>query len=147
MSKIKDFTPRLYQETILATCTMANTMVILPTGMGKTPIAFMLAAQRLRSYPSSKILILAPTKPLAEQHLDTFRKHLDIPEDDFALFTGFVKPEKRKQLWDEKKVFISTPQGLENDVISGNIKLRDVSLIVFDEAHRAVGDYSYVFLA
>ena len=59
----KGFQPRLYQETILATAASKNTLVVLPTGMGKTAIAFMLAAQRLQHYPLSKILILAPTKP------------------------------------------------------------------------------------
>jgi Fanconi anemia group M protein len=34
-----------------------------------------------------------------------------------------------------------------NDLITGKVKLAEVSLIVFDEAHRAVGDYAYVFIA
>ena len=42
-------TPRLYQETILATCCEKNTLVVLPTGMGKTLIAMLLAAHGLRS--------------------------------------------------------------------------------------------------
>ena len=45
------------------------------------------------------------------------------------------------------KSIISTPQGLENDVISNRIKLNNVSLITFDECHRATGDYSYVWIA
>ena len=32
---IKDFEPRLYQQTILGTTTSFNTLVVLPTGMGK----------------------------------------------------------------------------------------------------------------
>ena len=87
---IKDFTPRLYQETILNTCVRKNTLIVLPTGMGKTAFAFMLAAQRLKQYPSSKILILAPTKPLCEQHLDSFKKHLDLNEDKFVLFGNYI---------------------------------------------------------
>ena len=35
---IKNFTPRLYQETILATAVNKNTLVVLPTGLGKTNI-------------------------------------------------------------------------------------------------------------
>ena len=144
---LKDIKPRLYQETVLSTCVNANCLVVLPTGMGKTVIALMLASQRLRQYPNSKILFLAPTKPLVEQHLQTFRKHFEIEENELALFTGFVRPEKRQLLWKNARIVFSTPQGLENDIISGRINVEDVSLLIFDEAHRAVGDYSYVFIA
>ncbi len=144
---LRGFTPRLYQETILATAAMKNTLVVLPTGMGKTGVALLLAVQRLKQYPQSKILILAPTKPLAEQHLMTFTQALDLPEEKFVLFTGNVPPEKRVQLWQNAQIIFSTPQGLENDVISDKIDISKVSLLVFDEAHRATGDYSYVFLA
>ncbi len=142
-----NFTPRLYQETILHTCTKNNTLVVLPTGMGKTAVALMLAVHRLKVHPNSKILFLSPTRPLVEQHYNTFKKHLELPEDKFVLFTGQVKPEKRAELWDNAQFIFSTSQGLENDLISNKVSLKDVSLCVFDEAHRGVGKYSYVFIA
>ncbi len=141
------FQPRLYQETILATASEKNTLVVLPTGMGKTAISFMLAAQRLQHFPQSKILLLAPTKPLAEQHLQTFKQHMQLAEDQFVLFTGEIPPEKRHELWKQAKIIFSTPQGLENDIMGDSIMLNDVSLLVFDEAHRATGEYSYNFIA
>ncbi len=144
---IKDFTPRLYQETILAKCIRYNTLVVLPTGMGKTNVFLMLAAHRLKSYPSSKILFIGPTKPLIDQYLEVFKKHFDIGESDMAVFTGMVSPDKRAELWKTAKIVFSTPQGLENDIISGRINLEEVSLLGVDEAHRAVGDYAYVFVA
>src|SRR3989338_4789415 len=144
---LKGFIPRLYQETILATCALKNTLVVLPTGMGKTGIALLLAVQRLKQHPGSKIVILAPTKPLAEQHLTTFKQFLEVPESIFALFTGEIPPEERAFLLRTASIIFSTPQGLENDVLGEKINLKNVSLLVFDEAHRAVGDYSYVFLA
>jgi Fanconi anemia group M protein len=36
---------------------------------------------------------------------------------------------------------------IANDLISDRISLSNVSLIIFDEAHRAVGNYAYVFVA
>jgi ERCC4-related helicase len=147
---LNNFTPRLYQETIFATACVDNTLVVLPTGLGKTAIALMLAAHRLRQYPQSKIVILAPTKPLCDQHLSSLTKYLDWSDEEkskIVLFTGFVKPDKRAELWKDARIIVSTPQGLENDVISRRISLDDISLLVFDEAHRAVGDYSYVWLA
>ena len=133
---LKNFTPRLYQQTILGTAASFNTLAVLPTGLGKTALAFLLAAQRLHHYPNSKILMLSPTKPLCEQHIDTFKQHLDIPEEKIVLFTGSVTPEKRAELWKGATIIISTPQGLENDVINKRVKLEEVSLLVFDEAHH-----------
>jgi len=144
---IRDFIPRLYQQTILGTVAQFNTLVVLPTGLGKTALAFLIAAQRLSLYPNSKILMLAPTKPLCEQHVKSFQTHLNIRPDKIVLFTGTVKPKKREELWKIAQIIISTPQGLENDVINRRVKLEEVSCLVFDEAHHATGDYSYVWLA
>ncbi|MFA6461678.1 MAG: DEAD/DEAH box helicase [Candidatus Woesearchaeota archaeon] len=144
---LKDFTPRLYQQTILNTAASHHTLVVLPTGLGKTGIALLLMVQRLSNYPNSKILMLAPTKPLCDQHAETFRTHLEIAEEKVVVFTGSVAPDKREQLWKEGQIFISTPQGLENDVINQRINLQEVSLLIFDEAHHATGEYSYVWLA
>ncbi|MBN1645203.1 DEAD/DEAH box helicase [Candidatus Woesearchaeota archaeon] len=138
------FKPRLYQETILSNCVDKNTLVVLPTGMGKTAVAMMLTAQRLKQFPKSKIIFLAPTKPLAEQHLRSFKKYFSAPA---VLFTGCVAPKKRQLLWNDSQLVFSTPQGLVNDIVSGRIDLKDVSLLIVDEAHRAVGSYDYVFIA
>jgi Fanconi anemia group M protein len=147
MQMLKDFQPRLYQETILATTARYNTLVVLPTGMGKTAIAVMLAIHRLQQYPDSKVVFLAPTRPLVTQHKTTFSQLTSFPEEAYTVFTGFVPPEMRKQRWKEAKIIFSTPQGFENDVINKNVTLDDVSLMIFDEAHRAVGEYSYGFIA
>ncbi len=139
--------PRLYQETIFATASLKNTLVVLPTGMGKTLIAELLTVHRLEHYTGSKVLILAPTRPLVQQHKTTFRKDLALSEEEAVMFTGNVSPAKRAALWKNAKIIFSTPQGLENDLVGSKISLKDVSLLVFDEAHRATGDYSYVFIA
>lgn len=144
---LKDMKPRLYQETIMDSCVKSNCLVVLPTGMGKTMIALMLAAQRLKNFPNSKVLFLAPTRPLVEQHLEAFKKNMEISPDSMAVFTGFVSPERRAEMWKNAKIIFSTPQGLENDIISRRIALENVSLMIFDEAHRAAGEYSYNFIA
>jgi ERCC4-related helicase len=139
--------PRLYQETILATAALKNSLVVLPTGMGKTLISVLLIVQRLKQYPNGKTIILAPTRPLCEQHLKTLKSQLTIDENLVTLFTGQIKPEKREILFKEKQIIITTPQGLEHDLINNRIKLKDVSLLVVDEAHRAVKNYAYTFIA
>ena len=101
---LKNIKPRTYQETIFNTTTTKNCLVILPTGTGKTVISLLLTAFRLKNYPKSKVLILAPTRPLAEQHLKSFQKHIDIENREIVLFTGFIKPEKRAELWKNAKI-------------------------------------------
>ncbi len=144
---IKGFVPRLYQETILATASTKNTLVVLPTGLGKTNIFLMLAAHRLKLYPDSKILLIGPTRPLIDQYHEVFRKHFEIAEEKMAVLTGMVAAEKRKDMWEKATVIFSTPQGLENDLLAGKLSFEDVTLLGFDEAHRAVKEYSYVWIA
>ncbi len=141
MEKIK---LRLYQEKILGTCVDKNTLVVLPTGLGKTFLALALAKHRLEKHEKSKVLFMAPTKPLANQHLNTFKKFLD---KKMVCLTGSIAPIERKDLWDDSEIIFATPQTVENDLLGGRIRFDSVSLLVVDEAHRAVGDYSYVFLA
>ncbi|MFH0861560.1 MAG: DEAD/DEAH box helicase [Candidatus Altiarchaeota archaeon] len=135
---------RRYQESVISRAVDENTLVVLPTGLGKTVIAAMVAAHRLHAYPGSKVLLLAPTKPLALQHLKTFRELLNV--EDMCVLTGADAPKKRHEMWMGSRVVFATPQTIENDIVRGTT-LKDVSLAIFDEAHRAVGDYSYVSIA
>jgi len=137
---------RSYQIAITATALMKNTLVVLPTGLGKTVIALLVIASRLHNR-DGKALVLAPTKPLVEQHANFFRRNLKIPIDEIVSLSGEVPPDKRFQLWNRARLIVSTPQVIENDLISGRISLKDVVHLTFDEAHRAVGNYSYVFIA
>lgn len=136
---------RAYQVNIARACLERSTLVVLPTGMGKTVIAAMVVAEVLRR-KGGRVLFLAPTKPLVEQHATTLRNLIVV--DRIALFTGEVtSPEERELLWRENKIIVSTPQVIRNDLRGERITLEDVTLIVFDEAHRAVGDYAYVDVA
>jgi len=144
---LKDIELREYQKNIANTCLKGNTLVVLPTGLGKTIIAIYVAIKRLEQYPNGKILFMAPTRPLNEQHFRSFLKFTDINEREVGLITGKVKPEKRKILYDSCKVIIATPQTIANDIQNGRINLKDFVLAVFDEAHRAVKEYSYTEVA
>lgn len=138
---------RIYQQVIVAKASEKNTLVIAPTGLGKTIIAILLSAHRLHLFPDSKVLMLTPTKPLANQHAETFKRTLKISPDRIISFTSAIPPDYRKRYWNHAKVIVATPQVIENDLIANRYDLRDVSLIIFDEAHRAVGNYSYVYIA
>ena len=137
--------PRVYQEVIYARCKERNCLVVLPTGLGKTLIAMLIADYRLSKY-GGKVLFLAPTKPLAVQHAESFKKLFNLPPEKINVLTGELSPEKRGKLWEESVVITATPQTVENDILTGRVSLEDVVLLVVDEAHRAVGSYSYVFI-
>ncbi|MFB6265477.1 MAG: DEAD/DEAH box helicase, partial [Candidatus Nanohaloarchaea archaeon] len=138
---------RTYQEVIAASALEENTIVVLPTGLGKTAIGILVAAERLEQSPNSRILMLAPTKPLAEQHRNEFERCLEVDTDIFEVLTGETRPEKREEVWKEVGAFFGTPQTVENDIINGRVDLSDFSLVIFDEVHRATGEYPYKFIA
>ncbi len=142
-----NFEPREYQNKIFSVAKDFNTLIVLPTGLGKTNIFVLLALHRLNLFPDKKVVLLGPTRPLIDQYFEVFKKNTNVKEEDMVVLTGRVKPEKRKELFEQKKIIFSTPQGLENDILTGRISFKDVVLIGFDEAHRATGDYSYVWLA
>jgi len=139
---------RIYQEVLTArVLEKGNSLVVAPTALGKTVVASMVSAFLLQSQPEKKVLVLSPTKPLAVQHQKSFQKFLNLPEESITLMTGSISSAKRIPLWQNSKIISATPQSIENDLLQGKISFKEVSLIVFDEAHKAVGDYSYVFLA
>jgi Fanconi anemia group M protein len=135
--------PRDYQKAIAASVlSRGNTLVVLPTGLGKTLIALLVIVERMKH---GRVLFLAPTKPLCEQHFNTIRDELGLGEGTTALISGEVQPRKRQELW-AKRIAVSTPQTARNDIMAGRLKI-DHSLCVIDEAHRAVGNYAYTFVA
>lgn len=136
---------RLYQQVLAAdVLKKGNTMIVAPTALGKTIVATLVAADRLEKVKNSKILVLAPSKPLAIQHESTFKKFLTVP---CSSITGAVKTDERVKRWEESQIICATPQTVESDLLKGRYSLKDVSLVVFDECHHGVGSYSYVYLA
>ena len=138
---------REYQVNLANIASEDSALIVLSTGLGKTIIAGFVAANRLSEYPDSKVLFLAPSRPLVDQQARFLRRVLDLTDEMVVCLTGHDGPEKRRDMWDTARVFAMTPQALQNDLIQRSYDLSDVSLIVYDEAHRGVGDYAYTFVA
>lgn len=147
MKFLEGITPREYQEKIFQTCIEKNCLVVLPTGIGKTLIALMLTIKRMQEFPREKVVFLAPTKPLAEQHINYFKKYLPELFGDMQLFTGVVKAEKRKKIWQTADIIFSTPQCVANDLKKNLYNLNNVCLLIEDEAHRCIKNYDYNYVA
>ena len=137
---------RRYQTDLAAAAREDHTLVCLPTGLGKTTVSLLVTAHRLAEY-GGKALMLAPTKPLVEQHAAFYREALEIPDDEIAVFTGEVRPDDRAALWDDARVVMATPQVVENDLVGNRISLAPVVHCTFDECHRATGNYAYNYIA
>jgi Fanconi anemia group M protein len=138
---------RLYQEKILAQVANKNCLVVLPTGLGKTIIGLSLSVLMIKRNPNDFVLFLAPTKPLVEQHRIVFNEFLDFCEGEIISVSGNTSPIQREKEYMGAKIVFATPQTIQNDLIVKRLKLNNCCLIVFDECHRAIGDYAYTFIS
>ena len=134
---------REYQYSIVSNSLYNNTLVALPTGLGKTFIAATVMLNFYRWTKSAQIVFVAPTKPLVSQQVEACFDIVGIPRSDTTLLTGDVQPGLRAEEWGSKRVFFMTPQTLHNDLCSGFADPKRIVLLVVDEAHRAVGEYAY----
>ena len=144
---LKTIQPRKYQQEIYENCKEKSCLVVLPTGIGKTLIALMLSIYTQKKFPGTKTLFLAPTRPLAEQHLEYFKKHLPELFAELTLFTGKTHAEKRQELWQSADIIFSTPQCVSNDIRNNLYTLEEVTLLIEDECHKCLKNYSYTDVA
>jgi len=136
---------RDYQLAAASEALKGGTLLVMPTALGKTFVAALVAAHLLATSPK-KILFLTPTKPLAMQQAKRMRELLVVPQESVLVVTGEISPAKRAAQYASARIVCGTPQSVENDVLTRRLSLSEFSLIIFDEAHRAVGSYSYSFL-
>lgn len=141
------FEIRDYQRNIAEKASEKNTLVVLPTGMGKTLISVLVAAKRLQQFPESKILITAPTRPLNAQHRKSFEDMTHVLKSKIVLVTGKTPPSEREKIYRDAKIIVATPQTIENDLENNTLSLENFSFVTFDESHRAMKDYAYPYIA
>ena len=74
-----------FQLSIASKAIGRSTLVVLPTGIGKTIIAILVSAGILRS-DGGKVVMVTPTRPLVDQHRSSFESFMTI--DSMVTFTG-----------------------------------------------------------
>jgi hypothetical protein len=141
--KSDKFVEREYQLAISRSAIMQNTLVSLPTGLGKTLIAAVVMYNFYRWFPTGLIIFCAPTRPLVRQQIEACYNIMGIPEVDTAEISGNVKPKDRKRLWRTRRLFFCTPQTVQIDIENKNCEIDKVVCLVLDEAHKATGKYAY----
>ena len=134
---------RDYQVSLADQAKTQNSLIVLPTGLGKTTIALEVILDIL-SQKKGGVLFLAPTRVLVNQHFEFLKEHVLL--DDIGIVTGEDLISKRKKSW-INSIVCATPEITRNDLQRGVVPYEQFSLVIFDEAHRAVGDYAYTSIA
>ncbi|XP_051723833.1 Fanconi anemia group M protein-like isoform X3 [Ctenopharyngodon idella] len=134
---------RQYQLQICEAALLRNTLVCLPTGLGKTFIAAVLMYNYYRWFPAGKIVFMAPTKPLVAQQIQACYGVMGIPQQHMAELTGSTAAQQRRELWRSRRVFFLTPQVMVNDLSRNTCPAAQVKCVVIDEAHKATGNHAY----
>jgi ERCC4-related helicase len=129
---------RAYQHRIVQTIMQENTIVLLPTGSGKTLIAAEAIAQTFAQSKNARAVMFVPTIALVAQQARALREWLGS-----ACRVGEFHGEKTLPLVFD--VLVSTPKAFESAQKRGtDICAWDkFSLIVFDEVHHVIKDHPY----
>jgi Fanconi anemia group M protein len=133
---------RAYQLRSLERILSYSTLMVMPTGFGKTAVEWMTMAEFIRK-GASKIVLIAPTTGLVAQQHSMAVERLNLEAQQIITYTGDTPPERRKALWEEGTIVMATPQVIRNDAMSGAIDLAEVELLIMDEAHHATGNHAY----
>lgn len=141
----RELLPRAYQTEIFERALKGNVVAALATGSGKTLIAALLlrwtACQP--SQAGKKIFFLVPKVPLVEQQKSF------IAGQTAGLRIGGYIGAMGVDLWDRPKwlkelqehdVFVMTPAILLRLLTHAYISLKQISLLVVDEAHHVRGN-------
>ena len=134
---------REYQTNLANDVKNQNCLIVLPTGLGKTTIALQVIVDYMQN-GTGGVLFLAPTRVLVNQHYEFLKENLLIA--DIGIVTGEDLLSKRKKKW-MNSVVCATPEITKNDFARNIVSPNQFALVVFDEAHRTVGDYAYSIIA
>ncbi|TFK66832.1 P-loop containing nucleoside triphosphate hydrolase protein [Pluteus cervinus] len=138
---------RGYQLEMLHTSLQKNIIIALDTGSGKTHIAVLRIKREIEIEETKLCWFLAPTVTLCKQQKSVIETALPV---SVGIISGESDPNQWKDqtLWEKvlgtHRVMVSTPQVLLDALRHGYVVLgRDVSLLIFDEAHHAVSNDPY----
>ena len=133
---------RAYQIRSLRSALTSSSLMVMPTGFGKTAVEWMAMAEFLLKN-EGKILLIAPTTGLVEQQERMAREMINLEDKEISRYTGEIAPKNRPEIWQSSKIIMATSQVIRNDAQSGAIDLSEVALLIVDEAHHATGNHAY----
>jgi ERCC4-related helicase/dsRNA-specific ribonuclease len=133
---------RSYQQEMLDESMKRNVIIAMDTGSGKTHVAIArIQAELERSQSGKLVWFMTPSRPLSEQQCRVLQQHL--PAYHVKSLTGADDVDKwtDKNLWNAfltgVHVVVGTPAVLADALTHAFVSISDLSLCIFDEAHRA----------
>ena len=145
--------PRDYQRELFRFAMRGNTLVYLPTGSGKTLIAAMVLSCMKRLNPKKLMVFLTDRIPLVYQQSDYIKSQVpdlrvEILAGDIGRFPGDKShwSATLKAISENKiDVLVMTHQILLNLMADPYpvVRMSDISVLVFDEAHHCLGNHCY----
>lgn len=148
-------TSRKYQQAIVdSVLKKGNSLVVLPTGLGKTLIGALVMEHFIKQ--GKRCMFLAPTRPLVAQHVKRLGEYFHSLGYRINAVTGQVTRTDREHLYHNSDIIVATPQTIRNDIArdkqeatsaSDHSMMSHFSCLVVDECHRAIGQYAYTEVA
>ncbi|PYH49827.1 putative RNA helicase/RNAse III [Aspergillus saccharolyticus JOP 1030-1] len=133
---------RSYQTEMFEASLKGNIIVTMGTGSGKTHIALLRIKRELERNPHKLIWFLTPTVALCQQQYRAIAEH--IPAMRARTLTGLDKVElwTDQAVWDavlrDVQVVFSTHAVLADAMSHGFVRIGQLSLMIFDEAHHCM---------
>lgn len=138
---------RAYQLEMFEESLKRNIIVAMDTGTGKTRVAILrIRAELERSPPPKIVWFLAPTVFLCDQQFTAILQ--GIPGAQAKIITGQsgVDAWSTQEVWDavllNVRVVVATHQILLDAMHHGFVKMRSISLLIFDEVHGCVKEHA-----
>ncbi|EPS32555.1 hypothetical protein PDE_07515 [Penicillium oxalicum 114-2] len=148
-----DLCPRAYQLELFERAKAENTIAVLDTGSGKTLIAVLLLKHILqqeliyrgKGRPPRVAFFLAHSVTLVYQQAAVLRHNLD---QNVTFIYGAMGPDLWEQsTWEEwfnqNMVIVCTAEILNHCLLNGFIKMNQINILIFDEAHHAKKSHPY----
>ncbi|KAF2719135.1 dsRNA-specific nuclease [Polychaeton citri CBS 116435] len=145
--------PRDYQVELFERAKTQNTIAVLDTGSGKTLIAVLLLRwmidqelERRAAAEHEKIsFFLVASVPLVFQQSSVLESNIDHPIIRVcgAMNCDTWSRERWVKHFAENKVVVCTAEILQQCLQHGFITMKQINLLIFDEAHHAKGNHVY----
>lgn len=145
--------PREYQIQLFERAKAENTIAVLDTGSGKTLVAVLLLRyilerellDRAEGAKPKVAFFLVDSVTLVFQQSAVLRNNLN---QSVAHFYGDLGPDLwDKAIWDmhrqKHSVIVCTAEILNHALLNGHVKVDQINLLIFDEAHHAKKEHPY----
>jgi ERCC4-related helicase len=97
---------RAYQLAAAKQAISGSTLLVMPTGLGKTAVQWMAMAEALDG--PGKIVLVAPTTGLVAQQAKMAREFVNCDDELIVTLTGQDRPAKREVIWKDAKIVMAT---------------------------------------